>query len=132
MYAITFDLNTKCLKDNYDNGRSIPQVDEQLLHDDPVALIGGDELEPDVKKAWQGAYYTIRTYLESKGFQRIQGSVYAYQGKEEIEQYTVYRYLMKFAKMHPWFVSCTKDLRIFKIEEYSRENVILNIKEDLD
>ncbi|NIZ19091.1 hypothetical protein [Entomospira culicis] len=128
MYAISFDFKTKCLKENYGK---IPSV-QSLIEPEVLTVFGEEPLEPDVQRAYTGAYNAIRTYLNSKGFQRIQGSVYVYKGTDEIEQYTVYRYLLRFARQNPWFVACTKDLRIFKIEEYSRENVMNDLKEDLE
>ncbi len=64
---------------------------------------------------YHNAYKTIKDYMLSNGFEWKQGSVYF--GKEHIDAVSCVLTVQKLAKLHPWFSTCVKDVRMLKIEE---------------
>ncbi len=137
MYAISFDFNTKCLKENYGLHQAdfeLSVTDRKYMGDEIVEIISGDtgnDEDEIVKKAYTGAYYHIKRYLEGKQFERLQGSVYVYRGNKKIREYMVFDYLLEFSKANPWFSKCAKDVRIFQILDDTDDDVLEFIKSKL-
>lgn len=89
MYAISFDLSINALKEHYD-------------------------------KKPPSAYVEIKNTLKGLGYEWIQGSVYVYtaSGEEEGPLAQVTKTVLKLKKID-WFRKCVRDVRIFRIEEWS-------------
>lgn len=79
------------------------------------------DLEIAVLKAEYGdpynnAYFEIRRELEALDFNWTQGSVYLYNGNGGLA--AVYRAINKLSSI-PWFKKSVKDIRAFKVEDWS-------------
>ena len=61
------------------------------------------------------AYAQIKAELGKFGFQRIQGSVYL---GEQDDLVTITR-AMQALKAMPWFGQCVRDIRAFRVENFS-------------
>lgn len=61
------------------------------------------------------AYADIGATLNRYGFTRVQGSVYVSQG-ESLVHVTL---AMNALKALPWFPTCVRDIRAFKVEHWS-------------
>ncbi len=61
------------------------------------------------------AYADIGNVLNRYGFQRVQGSVYISQG-DSLVNVTL---AMNALKALPWFPTCARDIRAFKVEHWS-------------
>ncbi len=70
------------------------------------------------------AYTDIADTLKNYGFDRIQGSVYV---TEQEDMANLFRAIMALKKL-PWFKDCVRDIRSFKIEQWSDFTPV--IKED--
>lgn len=66
-------------------------------------------------KSVSQAYADINAVLNRYGFSRIQGSVYLSQN-ESLVGVTL---AMNALKALPWFPSCVRDVRAFKVEHWS-------------
>ena len=84
-YAITFDLDTQILEDLHPNA------------------------------SWKNAYSDIRGFLDTKGFDHVQGSVYF--GRQEIDVVTCIVAAQELALAFDWFEPSVKDIRMLRIEE---------------
>ncbi len=87
MYAVVFDLDTNCLEECYD-GNSY---------------------------SYHEAYKLIRDFLTENGFSHIQGSVYF--GDEGMDAVKCVITIQKLAKKYPWFSTCSRDVRMLRIED---------------
>ena len=85
MYAIVFDFDTEVLKDLYPNS------------------------------SWNNAYYDVRNYLTTRGFEWKQGSTYF--GDDTIDAVRCVRVVQKLAVKFPWFKPAIRDIRMLRIEE---------------
>lgn len=61
------------------------------------------------------AYADIGTVLNRYGFTRVQGSVYVSHG-DSLVNLTL---AMNALKALPWFATCVRDIRAFKVEHWS-------------
>ncbi len=61
------------------------------------------------------AYADIGAVLNRYGFMRVQGSVYVSQG-DSLVNVTL---AMNALKVLPWFPTCVRDIRAFKVEHWS-------------
>ncbi len=61
------------------------------------------------------AYADIGAVLNRYGFQRVQGSVYVSQS-DNLVNVTL---AMNALKALPWFPTCVRDIRAFKVEDWS-------------
>lgn len=84
-YAITFDLDTQILEELY-----------------PTA-------------SWKNAYSDIRGFLDARGFDHVQGSVYF--GRQEIDVVSCVIAAQELAVAFDWFQPSVKDIRMLRIEE---------------
>lgn len=85
MYAIAFDLKVADLEQNY-TGNS-----------------------------YNNAYGDIKKFLQSKGFDRQQGSVYF--GNANIDAVKCVMAVNALSQQFPWFKQCITDIRMLRIEE---------------
>lgn len=85
VYAISFDLDTKQLEALYPNA------------------------------SWQNAYADVRRFLERKGFEWKQGSVYF--GDETVDAVTCVLTTQQMAAEFAWFTPSVRDIRMLRIEE---------------
>lgn len=67
------------------------------------------------KGAYNNAYKDIKKFMIENGFEWKQGSVYF--GTEKIDAVKCVVVVQKLAKLHPWFMTCVKDVRMLRIEE---------------
>ncbi len=72
------------------------------------------ELEQHYGKPYNNAYVEVRKILKSFGFQWIQGSTYATDG----DLSNLFSAMEKLQKID-WFCKSVRDIRAFKIEDYS-------------
>ena len=98
MYAIVFDFDTEVLKDLYPN------------------------------VSWNNAYYDVRTYLTSRGFEWRQCSTYF--GDDTVDAVRCVRVVQKLAAKFPWFKPAIRDIRMLRIEE--NNDLQLALDDDLD
>lgn len=84
-YAITFDLDTQILQEVYPS------------------------------TSWNNAYSDIRNFLEAKGFDHMQGSVYF--GRPEIDVVSCIVAAQELATAFDWFEPSVRDIRMLRIEE---------------
>lgn len=61
------------------------------------------------------AYADIGAVLNRYGFSRVQGSVYVSQGDSLVDVTLA----MNALKALPWFPTCVRDVRAFKVEHWS-------------
>ena len=61
------------------------------------------------------AYSEIRKTLERFGFQRVQGSVYVCEREDLANLFSA----MNALKALQWFAGCVRDIRTFRIEQWS-------------
>lgn len=61
------------------------------------------------------AYTEIGAVLNRYGFARVQGSVYVSQGDSLVDVTLA----MNALKALPWFPTCVRDIRAFKVEHWS-------------
>lgn len=66
---------------------------------------------------YNGAYDEIRKELEVFGFKNIQGSVYITDGSQE-SLTKLYKAMNRLSNI-PWFKQSVRDIRAFKVEDYS-------------
>ncbi len=66
-------------------------------------------------KSVSQAYADIGALLNRYGFTRVQGSVYVSQG-DSLVNVTL---AMNALKALPWFPTCVRDIRAFKVEHWS-------------
>jgi virulence-associated protein VapD len=85
VYAISFDLDTEQLKTLYGSSSS------------------------------NNAYADIRRFLEKKGFEWKQGSVYF--GDPSVDTVTCVLATQEMAREFDWFTSSVRDIRMLRIEE---------------
>jgi len=81
--------------------------------------IGFDLLWNETKrthpKGVSQAYTDIGAVLNRYGFSRVQGSVYVSQGDSLVDVTLA----MNALKALPWFPTCVRDIRAFKVEHWS-------------
>ena len=90
MHAIDFDFDTAVLKDLYPNS------------------------------SWNNAYYDVRSYLTSRGFEWKQGRQPGpplYFGDDTVDAVRCVRAVQKLAAKYPWFKPAVRDIRMLRIEE---------------
>lgn len=75
-----------------------------------------DDLRREYGDPYNNAYYEIRKELETLYFKQTQGSVYVYEGDEGLA--AVYRAINKLSRI-PWFKNSVRDIRAFKVEDWS-------------
>ena len=85
MYAIVFDFDTETLKQLYPN------------------------------PSWNNAYYDVRSYLTTRGFDCKQGSTYF--GDDSVDAIRCVRVVQKLSAKFPWFKPAIRDIRMLRIEE---------------
>ncbi len=85
MYAVAFDLDQEILKKSYHN------------------------------ESYNNAYYDIAKFLQTKGFDRVQGSVYF--GNSTVDAVKTVMAVNQLTKQFSWFASSAKDIRMLRIEE---------------
>lgn len=61
------------------------------------------------------AYKLVRDFMTQNGFSHTQGSVYF--GDSNMDAVKCVLTIQKLAKLHPWFATCAKDVRMLRIEE---------------
>lgn len=85
MYAIAFDLDLETLKLTYHND------------------------------SFNNAYNDIARFLQTKGFDRVQGSVYF--GNDKVDAVKTVMAVNQLSKQFSWFGSSVRDIRMLRIEE---------------
>ena len=85
MYSIVFDFDTETLKQLYPN------------------------------PSWNNAYYDVRSYLTTRGFDWKQGSTYF--GDDSVDAIRCVRVVQKLSAKFPWFKPAIRDIRMLRIEE---------------
>ncbi|MBR1593392.1 MAG: virulence protein [Bacteroidales bacterium] len=93
MYAIAFDLVVKALQENYGEN-------------------------------YTRAYYDVKAVLRKYGFFNVQGSVYIQyplqQNADGSDASMPNLYLaINALKSLPWFSACVRDIRVFRVENWS-------------
>lgn len=76
-----------------------------------------DDLKKTYGEPYNGAYDEIRQELESLGFKWTQGSVYINSDTNN-SLTNVYKAINRLSHIG-WFKQCVRDIRAFKIEEWS-------------
>ena len=74
------------------------------------------------------AYYNIRKYLTTRGFDWMQGSTYF--GDDTVDAIRCVRVVQRLAKKFPWFTPSVRDLRMLRIEENNDLRLALDDDED--
>ncbi|NIZ18924.1 hypothetical protein [Entomospira culicis] len=120
MYAITFDFDTACLEKHFSS--------DDITRDLDMDIILPAQITEKVKRAYIKAYYLARRYLEQNGVKWKQGSVYFYQDKSIQYNLLVLKIIRKMAKKYPWFLDCSRDVRMLKIE--AENDVLAFLKDD--
>ena len=72
------------------------------------------ELKKHYKDPYNNAYAEVKKVLEENGFFWIQGSTYATEGNLKV----LFRTIQSLKNLR-WFCLSVRDLRAFKIEDYS-------------
>ena len=72
------------------------------------------ELKKHYKDPYNNAYAEVKKVLEENGFFWIQGSTYATEGNLKV----LFRAIQSLKNLR-WFCLSVRDLRAFKIEDYS-------------
>lgn len=72
------------------------------------------ELKKHYKDPYNNAYAEVKKILEENGFFWIQGSTYATEGNLKV----LFRAIQSLKKLR-WFCLSVRDIRAFKIEDYS-------------
>lgn len=72
------------------------------------------ELKKHYNDPYNNAYAEVKKVLEENGFFWIQGSTYATQGDLKV----LFRAIQSLKNLH-WFCLSVRDIRAFKIEDYS-------------
>lgn len=85
MYAVVFDLDTKVLQEVYPG------------------------------TSWQNAYAEIRKFLDTRGFDRVQGSTYF--GGEGVNAVNCVLAVQDLTLEYEWFSAAVRDIRMLRIEE---------------
>ncbi|EAA4627458.1 TPA: virulence factor [Escherichia coli] len=85
MYAISFDLSVAALDQHYPGNN------------------------------YNNAYAEIRRFLEAKGFNRQQGSVYF--GDNSVDAVRTVMAVNALSNQFPWLKACVSDIRMLRIEE---------------
>ena len=75
------------------------------------------ELEQHYGRPYNGAYEEIRAELKVFGFENTQGSVYLYQNGDN-GLAVVYKAINRLASID-WFKKSVRDIRVFKVEDWS-------------
>ena len=73
------------------------------------------EVEANYPRHFSRAYAEIESTLQRFGFHRIQGSVYVCD-REDLANLTS---AMNALKALPWFPACVRDIRAFRVEQWS-------------
>ncbi|NIZ47838.1 hypothetical protein PVA44_07910 (plasmid) [Entomospira nematocerorum] len=123
MYAITFDFDTACLEKHFN------ATDDDMSKELSMEIILPSQTNEKVKWAYTKAYYLVGQYLEQNGFEWKQGSVYFYKDKSIQDNLIVLKIIRKMTKKYPWFLDCSRDVRMLKIEA---ENDVLAFLRDDD
>ena len=76
-----------------------------------------DDLKREYGDPYNGAYDEIRRELTTLGFDWMQGSVYI-NNTEKDSLTTVYKAINKLSKIG-WFKRSVRDIRAFKVEDWS-------------
>lgn len=87
MYAVAFDLDIESLKKSY----HVP--------------------------SYENAWGDIRKFMESKGFQWQQRSLYF--GGETVNAVTCVITIVELSKKFPWLSKSVKDIRMLRIDEFN-------------
>jgi virulence-associated protein VapD len=122
MYAITFDFDTRCLEQHF-----TPVDDTQQLDIDMDIILPAGSSE-QAKRYYPKAYTLVRRYLEQNGFEWRQGSVYFFKDRTLQDNLVVLKIIKRLAKKYPWFLDCSRDVRILKIE--AENDVLAFLKDD--
>ena len=75
------------------------------------------DLEKFYGRPYNGAYEEIRAELEVFGFENTHGSVYLYQNGDNGFA-IVYKAINRLASIE-WFKKSVRDIRVFKVEDWS-------------
>ena len=86
MYAVAFDLDTETLSQTYGS------------------------------PSYNNAYADIRKFLQSKGFDWQQGSVY-FGNPDKVDAVKCVLAIQELSKMFAWFSASVRDIRMLRIEE---------------
>jgi len=86
MYAVAFDLDTETLSQTYGS------------------------------PSYNNAYADIRKFLQSKGFDWQQGSVY-FGDPEKVDAVKCVLAVQELSKTFAWFAASVRDIRMLRIEE---------------
>ncbi len=86
MYAVAFDLDTETLSQTYGS------------------------------PSYNNAYSDIRKFLQSKGFDWQQGSVY-FGNPEKVDAVKCVLAVQELSKSFAWFAASVRDIRMLRIEE---------------
>ena len=73
-------------------------------------------LKQEYGDPYNNAYFEIRKELDDLGFDWTQGSVYLYHGEGGLA--AVYLAISKLSGI-PWFTKSVRDIRAFKVEDWS-------------
>jgi virulence-associated protein VapD len=73
------------------------------------------ELTANYGEPYNKAYYEIKNLLKADGFEWIQGSTYITRSDDLS---TLFRAIMHL-KQIPWFVASVRDIRGYRVEEWS-------------
>ena len=65
--------------------------------------------------SYHEAYKLIRDFLTENGFSHTQGSVHF--GDEGMDAVKCVITIQKLAKKYPWFSTCSRDVRMLRIED---------------
>lgn len=83
-YLITFDMDTNCLDNNYHGNNP------------------------------NNAYANIRSVLERRGFNNIQGSVYL--GNENVSEAHGTLAIQELTARYDWFYTCVSNIKFYRLE----------------
>ena len=87
-----------------------------------------DDLKKSYGEPYNGAYDEIKRELGSLGFEWTQGSVYINQDEKNTLT-TVYKAITRLSKIS-WFRESVRDIRAFKVEDWSDFTSIVKGEED--
>jgi len=98
MYAIVFDFDTATLEQLYPNA------------------------------FWRNAYTDVRSFLQARGFEWMQGSTYF--GDQTVDAVRCVRAVQKLSAKYPWFKSAVRDIRMLRIEE--NNDLMIALDDEVD
>jgi virulence-associated protein VapD len=98
MYAIVFDFDTATLEQLYPNA------------------------------SWRNAYTDVRSFLQARGFEWMQGSTYF--GDQTVDAVRCVRAVQKLSAKYPWFKSAVRDIRMLRIEE--NNDLMIALDDEVD